>query len=100
MPNLEQSSSRRWAARSSELLWRAWDDPECVVYHIPSGNTHLLNLVAAQALHALEREALDSNELVERVASSLEALPDDTLPEHIEKLLVQFDELGLIEPVL
>jgi PqqD family protein of HPr-rel-A system len=100
MRNVVERSRRRWVAQSSELLWRAWDDHEVVVYHIPSGNTHVLNLVAAEALHALERDALDSSELVERVASSLETSPDDTFGQHIEKLLAQFDELGLIEPVL
>src|SRR5438046_130901 len=97
---MEQRSRCRWVAQSSELLWRAWDDHEVVVYHLPSGNTHLLNLVAAEALHALERDALDSSELVEHVAWSLETRPDRTFPQHIETLLVQFDELGLIEPAL
>jgi PqqD family protein of HPr-rel-A system len=100
MANLQQSTGSRWAAYSSQLLWRTWEDDEAVVYHIPSGDTHLLNLVAAEALRALEQGPLDCPELAERIAPSLACVPDDDFLHHLEKLMAEFGELGLIEPVL
>jgi PqqD family protein of HPr-rel-A system len=78
------------------LHWRSWED-EFVVYSSGSGNTHLLNTVAAKVLQILEREPTNLSELVEKVAATLEIEPSSELFAHLEKSLSDFCRLGLIE---
>jgi len=97
----ESSSVRRetWRViRSHELLWRSWDSDEFVVYHTGSGETHLLNAAAAEVLRLLGSAELTRDELIGLSAASYEVEPDDQLRANIDKILGDFDELGLIEP--
>jgi PqqD family protein of HPr-rel-A system len=90
----------RWTAiQGFSLLWRSWGDGEFVVYHTGSGETHLLNEVSAEALRQLDASCLDARELAARVAVSLGRANGESLEPHIEDLMLQLDELGLIEPV-
>jgi len=84
------------AASASRLHWRSWDD-EFVVYHSGWGTTHLLDLVAAEALRILDRESASLPELAELVARSLKIQPDDELFCYLEELLPELEKLGLIE---
>ncbi len=87
----------RWTAHRGDLIWRAWDDEEYVVFHAPSGNTHILNEVSALALKQLENGPLDAAELTRRMADSLDCDADEDLSKHVEELLAGFDERGLAE---
>jgi PqqD family protein of HPr-rel-A system len=86
-------------ARGCHLRWRSWEDDEFVVYHVESGDTHLLNSVSAEALRSLEQAPADADELTGRVSQRLEIEPTDTLKSQLRQLLAEFDQLGLIEPV-
>jgi PqqD family protein of HPr-rel-A system len=89
----------RWTVPSeSRLHWQSWDD-EFVVYNSGSGDTHLLDVVAAEALHSLERESANLSELGRRVAAALEIKLDDNLSAHLERLLSDFHRLGLVERI-
>ena len=47
------ASPTRWKVHAnSDLRWRSWQD-DSVLYHGASGDTHLLDPVAAEALHFL-----------------------------------------------
>lgn len=81
----------------SKLLWRRWDD-EYVVFNPSSGDTHVLNHVAAEALKRLERSPADAGDLAQHVGLTVKLDPDDLL-EHMEGLVRQFDELGLVQPL-
>jgi len=71
-----------------------------IVYHHGSADTHKLNQLSAHALRCLEKTTLTIRELSARLADSMDPLmADDELHRYTGKLLVQFDELGLIEPV-
>ena len=50
------------------LYWHSWGD-EFVVYNSGSGNTHLLDVVAAQALKILDRAPANLLELSHEVAA-------------------------------
>ncbi len=65
-----------------------------------SGLAHLLNIVEAEALRCLEDRDLDFPELTRCIAKALD-LHEDTadLERYLRMLLVQYQELGLIEPV-
>ena len=88
----------KWAARSCDLIWRTWDDEESVVYHVPSGDTHVLNRVSALALKHLEDHSLSPAELTSLLAGSLDCDGDEDLCRYVEELLVGFDQRGLAEP--
>ena len=97
--NMTSTETARWKAISSfPLHWRSWGD-EFVVYNSGSGDTHLLDPVAAEALQNLEQESADLSELVARVAASLEIEPDTDFAAYLEQLLSDLYKLGLIERI-
>jgi PqqD family protein of HPr-rel-A system len=79
------------------LSWRVWDD-EFLVYNAASGQTHHLNFLAGEALRSLEAEPGSASELVCRLADQFEIAQDSTPLQMIDRLIRQFDELGLIAP--
>ena len=96
MPSPEAT---RWKVNSEfPLYWRSWGD-EFVIYNSGSGDTHLLDPVAAEALQNLEQESADLSELVVRVATSLEIEPDTDFASYLEQLLSDLYKLGLIERI-
>lgn len=93
------TESTPWKVPSGfELHWRTWDD-EFVVYNTGSGDTHLLDPVAAHVLQVLEREPLSLTLLTGRVAASFELEQDIQLSSYLERLLSLFERLGLVERV-
>ena len=80
-----------------QLIWRGWDD-EHVVFDPLSGDTHVLNSIAAVALKFLQSRSLDCQTLSQCVARELELELDDDLSQHLQRLLAKFEDLGLIEP--
>ena len=85
----------RYHVPDRHLIWREWDD-EHVIYHRASGETHLLNAVAAATLRALERSALTLDELCERIAAEFHADTPEAYRASLASLLTYFDDLGLI----
>ena len=89
----------RWTVPSeSRLHWQCWED-EYVVFNSGSGDTHLLDPVAAKALQSLEQKPANLSELGRRVAAALEIKLDDNLSAYLERLLSDFHRLGLVEPM-
>jgi PqqD family protein of HPr-rel-A system len=82
---------------ANAFAWRIWDD-EFLVYNAASGQTHYLNLLAGEALRSLEAEPGSVGELVSRLADQFEIAQDSPLLQTIDRLIRQFDELGLIAP--
>jgi len=69
-----------------------------VVYHVDSGNTHLLSPVAGQVLSYLSQEISDATGLARRLAAENNLDADAELNYNIDRLLAELDTLGLIEP--
>jgi PqqD family protein of HPr-rel-A system len=86
----------RWEV-PAELAWRVWDE-DFFVYNTASGLTHHLNRLAGEALRSLESESAQAHELVRRLANRFAAAEERPSLEMIERLLHDFDELGLIAP--
>ena len=96
---MTSNKAARWKVNSGfPLHWQSWDD-EFVVYNSGSGDTHLLDPVAAEALQNLEQESADLSELVDRVAASLEIEPDSEFSAYLEQLLSDLHKLELIQRV-
>ena len=84
------------AWRAVELLWREWEG-DSVVFNVNSGNTHLLNSTTVEVLRLLEKEALSTGEISDRLMAGLSS--DEEVINNVETLLKNLDHLGLIEPV-
>jgi PqqD family protein of HPr-rel-A system len=82
---------------ATTLHWRRYDD-ECVVFSSGSGDIHLLNTLAAEALRVLEEAPGAALDVAARVASRGDLELDHDLVSEIEKLLAELDRVGLIEP--
>lgn len=92
------SSTTQWiAAPGADLRWRIWDQ-QVVVFHPPSGDTHILNPLAAEALRHLGDGPASAGQLTEHIAALFELQADGELHRQMEQCLTQFAELGLIEP--
>jgi PqqD family protein of HPr-rel-A system len=88
----------RWTVpEENRLAWRGWDD-EFLVYNAASGQTHHLNLLAAEALRCLAAEPALTRELVGRLANQFEIAEDSPPLQMIDRLILELDELGLIAP--
>jgi len=81
-----------------EFRWRIWDN-QFVVYNPASGDTHLLNQVAGEALRCLQEAPADAAELTRRVAVRTDIQVDAQLLAKINDFLDELAELGLIELV-
>ena len=89
----------RWRAPSGSLLrWRSWEH-EFIVYDSGSGQTHLLDPIAAETLRILERVSASPHELFQLLAESLQIKPDGELSSYLEKLLPKLERLGLVERI-
>ncbi|NIP86632.1 MAG: HPr-rel-A system PqqD family peptide chaperone [Planctomycetales bacterium] len=78
------------------LTWKQWND-DFLVFNPHTGDTHLLDFVAAAGVQCFEQEALDEEALRDRLASRLEVEPDPELSTYAAQLITHLDHLGLIE---
>ncbi|WP_166805043.1 HPr-rel-A system PqqD family peptide chaperone [Nitrosococcus wardiae] len=68
-----------------------------IIFNQSSGETHLLNELAAEALRILEIYPVSEAELADRLREVFEVELEELLP-RMSRLLKEFDNLGLIEP--
>lgn len=84
--------------RAAPLLTKSWEDG-FVVYNVESGNTHLLNPIAGQALNCIAESPIDARGLARRLAAQAGLESDGELDDNVASLLKHLDSLGLIEPI-
>jgi PqqD family protein of HPr-rel-A system len=99
---LTSITTTKWrVSPDADLRWRFWGD-EAIVFHPPSGDTHVLHPIAAEVLQYLCDRCADLNQIASFLASQAPAggRPDAADPslQVLTKLLTDFDQLGLIEP--
>lgn len=90
------SNKRKWKALACEL--KDWGE-NVLVYHFPSGNTHLLNPTAALTLELIIKNPRTTWDLAQQLSSILELKFDQEVITHVQVILDNLDELGLIEPM-
>lgn len=81
------------------LLWEYFEN-DYILYNPFSGETHLLNEIAAEALNLLQNEPLSLESLTQRLCTVLSVKNDPASRLQVQSLLKEFEELGLIEPFL
>jgi PqqD family protein of HPr-rel-A system len=79
------------------LSWRRWGD-EAVVYDPNTGDTHLLDALAAEILGRLEAGATGADELAVALARDLDLAHRADITESVTQAFDRFAALGLIEP--
>ncbi len=72
---------------------------EHVLYHHPSGKTHLLNEGSALLLRCVLITPKDVAAAARELAELQGGLLDERFVGHVTGLIMRFDELGLVEPV-
>lgn len=82
---------------SLELKWLCYGE-EYIVYNVSSGDLHLLNPVAAEALKILEKSKTSLNGLTKQVALKLDIEAGVDLERHIHHFLLKLARLGIICP--
>lgn len=93
------SDHRYWQITSGfELYWRSWGN-EYVVYHSGTGDTHLLNKLAASVLESLKQAPSDIPSLSKQLASSFGIALDDESRMAMAQLMKDMIKFGLIEEV-
>ena len=83
---------------NQRLLFRSWDDRAAVIcYDTLSGDTHLLNPLAAATLCRLQQDTpLRLDALACHVAASLGTEADEALVLSIEESLTEFTARGVL----
>jgi PqqD family protein of HPr-rel-A system len=86
------------AWRPYPQLRRSWGD-ESVVFNKSSGNTHLINPIAAKILALLQLQESSAVEISEQVAAEIQLEADEEILHRVEVVLKTLDSLGLVERV-
>lgn len=71
-----------------------------MVFDEGSGDTHLLDPLAAELLKALEESPADLPTLIARLTARLGLEPDVEIADHARATMGRFRELGLVEEAL
>jgi PqqD family protein of HPr-rel-A system len=86
-----------WRLCSTEpLSWRVWDG-DYALFDPATGQTHLLDVLAAETLKALSAPS-SPQELVDRLSRAMDIAANRDLVELVDSLIVRFEAMGLIEP--
>jgi PqqD family protein of HPr-rel-A system len=98
IPSASSEISGPWQlAEGCRLHWKAWDD-EFVIFDEGSGDTHLLDPLAAEVLKLLEQSPGDVADLARRTVARLDLAPDPDLAARVLELVRRFAAAGLVEP--
>lgn len=80
------------------LAWVDWGE-EVAVYHRGSGDTHLLDPLAAELLRALEQRPRSDADLVSLLSEILSPEPERPPEAVVETILGELTRLHIIEPI-
>ena len=78
------------------MHWKAWDD-EFVIFDEGSGDTHLLDPLAAEFLKVLEESPGEVPSLACRLGARLDLARDADLTGRVRELVERFVAVGLVE---
>jgi len=78
------------------LVWVTWGE-ESIVFNKSSGNTHLVNSMAAKILSLLQVQARSAEEICQSIATEMQLDADDEILHRVKVVFETLDHLGLIE---
>jgi PqqD family protein of HPr-rel-A system len=92
----DKQASLLWGGvPGNTLLWEEFGD-EYLVYNCLSGETHFLNITAAEVLKLLQVESNTLPVLVARICAMFDMEEEPALTQYVSGLIQEFDHAGLI----
>lgn len=89
----------RWAIKQgATILSRSWGDNETLLFHVESGDTHLVGQTAAELLRELGQRDRSFDELLS-IAGAEAGRTDPGLIDSLKTTLAELEAAGLVEPV-
>lgn len=88
-----------WSVCEPPLVWRSWEADESLVYHVASGDTHLVNAMTTEVLRQLEAADRSTRDLAVLIGRSFDVPIDDELEQSVGQLLVHLERVGLVHSV-
>jgi PqqD family protein of HPr-rel-A system len=83
---------------NNPILLEEWDN-EAVVYNPNSGETHQLDRLSVDVLKLIKTQPVSLDTLTESIRTLYQVEDNYGLEPQLEGLILQFDTLGLIEPL-
>jgi PqqD family protein of HPr-rel-A system len=88
-------ASAFWSSVPSDCTWACYGD-DFVVFHRPSGKTHLLNRAGYRLLTDILQRPATSSEIAARLANSSGDGADTPDEVAVRDMLLRFEYLGLV----
>ena len=85
--------------QNGDFHWRRWDDI-FTLYNSGSGQTHVLDPLAALVIQLIGEGSRNTSELLQQMAAQLDVEASQEFREKLQETLFQLDALGLIEAVI
>jgi PqqD family protein of HPr-rel-A system len=82
--------------KTFQLVWVTWGE-ESIVFNKSSGNTHLVNSMAAKILSLLQVQPRSAEEISQSIATEMQLDDDDEILQRVKIVFETLDHLGLIE---
>lgn len=94
---MEMNNIQQWRLVSGfEIIEWSWDD-EYVIYNDGSGDTHLVDYIAARVLRHLQKTPMSVDELIQELSAYDDIESDDNLVLDIEAVLLHLHKANLVE---
>lgn len=88
-----------WHLTADTLVYAPASEEAAVIYNTASGDTHLVNALAAQVISLLGSTAASTDALLDRIAGRYPAPLDPELPQVLESTLADLHRLDLITEI-
>lgn len=85
-----------WHLTANTLVYAPVSGEAAVIYHTPSGDTHLVNALSAQIISLLGNAAASSDVLLAQIAVHSPAPLEQEFPQVLESTLADLHRLDLI----
>ena len=94
-----QANTRWRVPQNAEFHWKRWED-SFALYHSGSGQTHVLDPLAALLIQLIGEGPRTTSELLQQMVAQLEVDASQEFQEELQQTLWRLDALGLIEAVV
>jgi PqqD family protein of HPr-rel-A system len=79
-----------------ELMFRYWP-PECVVYNVSSGSSHVLDTLTAELLEGIQKTAMSNTEVHAFFVNKFVNYDDKEIEQHIDDMVSNLQKIFLIK---
>ncbi len=94
----KQVQSLKWRIPQNTTLYIKQRQDSAIVFHSKSGETHQLNDIGIAALLIIQQHPVSLNDLADQINNLYEVETPSELTVRLQRLVKDFEILGLIEP--